>query len=83
MSDCDKDFIARFENNLKVSDPQRKHLRRSNTAVSSSSTPDKKLEPVKDTSSKKTELDSSVKKEKDDKKDEHSDDTSCSEVDEG
>ncbi|XP_055933598.1 protein PRRC2B-like isoform X2 [Argiope bruennichi] len=41
-------------------------LRRSNAAVTSSSTPDKKLEPVKDdVSSKKTELDSSVKKEKD------------------
>ncbi|KAF8781929.1 hypothetical protein HNY73_012271 [Argiope bruennichi] len=59
-------------------------LRRSNAAVTSSSTPDKKLEPVKeDISSKKTELDSSVKKVKGDKKDKHSDDTSCSEVDEG
>ncbi|KAF8778929.1 hypothetical protein HNY73_015603 [Argiope bruennichi] len=41
-------------------------LRRSNAAVTSSSTPDKKLEPVKeDVSSKETELDSCVKKEKD------------------
>ncbi|KAF8774615.1 hypothetical protein HNY73_017147 [Argiope bruennichi] len=59
-------------------------LRRSNAAVTSSSTHDKKLEPVKeDVSSKKTELDSNVKKEKDDKKDKHREDTSCSEVDEG
>ncbi|KAF8791537.1 hypothetical protein HNY73_006384 [Argiope bruennichi] len=41
-------------------------LRRSNAAITSSSTPDKKLEPVKENAfSEKTELDSSVKKEKD------------------